>query len=80
MRPDCVVTKGMVGERVLEEVLKEAHVLHGEKGYLVFRLDPVMTKVSYPQLTRIMCRLTLLTWCTICGTTGYSHFSFPLMQ
>lgn len=54
MRPDCVVTKGVVGERVLEEVLKEAHVLHGEKGYLVFRLDAIMSKVSYPRLTRIV--------------------------
>lgn len=40
MCPDSVVAKGMVGERVLEEVLKEAHVLHAEKGYLVFRLLP----------------------------------------
>lgn len=80
MCPDSVVAEWMVGERVLEEVLEEAHVLHGEKGYLVFRLDAANPKISYPQFTRIMCRLTPLTWCTICGTTGYSHFSFPFTQ
>lgn len=80
MRPDFIVAKGMVGKRVLEEMLEESHVLHGEKGYLVFRLDATKFYISYPQLTRVMRRVTLLTWWTICGATGYSHLSFPLMQ
>lgn len=78
--PDSVVPEWVVGKRVLEEVLEEAHVLHGEKGYLVFRLDAANPKISYPQFTRIICRLTSLTWWTICGTTGYSHFNFPFTQ
>lgn len=54
MSPYCVVAKGVMGERVLEEVLKEAHVLHGEKGYLVFRLVLNSSKISYPPSTPIM--------------------------
>lgn len=80
MCPYSVIAEWMVRERVLEEMLEEAHVLHGEKGYLVFRLDAASYKISSPQSTRNVCRLTLLTWCTICGTTGYSHFSFPFIQ
>lgn len=43
--PDPVVAEWMMGERVLEEVLEEAHVLHGEKGYLVFRLDAANSNI-----------------------------------
>lgn len=49
MLPDLVVAEGVVWKRILEEVLEESHVLHGEKGYLVFRLD--VTNSRY-QLSR----------------------------
>lgn len=61
MCPNSIVAEWMVWERVLKEVLEEAHVLQGEKGYLVLRLDAANPNISYPHFTRIMCRSNSLT-------------------
>lgn len=44
MRPDAVVTQRMARKARLQEVLKETHILQGEKGHLILRLARISAR------------------------------------
>lgn len=57
-------------EREKTALTEETHVLHTEDGYLLFRLDVISSGLVILRSLSYRARLTLLTWCTTCGTAG----------